>query len=279
MSKSDRPNAERYHDRVANIYDGMYEGNPYWELYDAVTWQHLRQFLPSDLATRVLDVGCGTGKWGLRLANSGYRVTLSDISQNMLDQARRKADELGVAARVTFHKADLSDLAGLPDAGFDFILAEGDPLSYVERPGRAVKALARVAAPNAILVASVDNRWAGLDHYLDRGQVAELETFLRTGQTEWLSDKEEDRFPIHMFWPSELKELFEQHGFQALDLLGKTVVVRRPKTAEELRLLEDKELLRRLVAMELRLGRRPDALGRAAHLQIVAKRLTNAERT
>ena len=268
MAKRRKPAAEAFHDRYASIYDSRYSGNPYWQIYDAVTWEHMRRFLPADLSTRVLDVGCGTGKWGLRLAKSGYRVTLSDLSQKMLDQAATKAEQMGVADRVEFHKGDMARLDGLDDDAFNFVVAQGDPLSCVERPSQAVKALARVTAAGGVLVASVDNRWAGVAHYLSTGDLRELDQFLKTGKSLWQAEQAENRFPLHMFWPGELRRSLEQHGFEVLDVLGKTVLVGRHT---DLAPYESPAAQKRLVKMELHYGRQPDAWGRAAHLQVAAR--------
>ena len=268
MAKRGKSKNEAFHDRYAAIYDSRYSGKPYWEIYDAVTWEHMRRFLPPDLSTRVLDVGCGTGKWGLRLAKSGYRVTLSDLSQKMLDQAAKKSEQMGVADRVEFHKGDMATLEGLEDAAFGFVVAQGDPLSCVERPGQAVKAVARVTAPGGVFAASVDNRWAGVDHYMAASDLRELDQFLKTGKSVWHGDSTESRFPLHMFWPDELRRTLEKHGFEVAEVLGKTVLVGRQT---DLALYSSPAAQKRLVKMELRLGRQPDAWGRAAHLQIVAR--------
>lgn len=269
MAKPKKSAAEAFHDRYANVYDSRYSGKPYWEIYDAVTWQHLRQFLPVDLSTRVLDVGCGTGKWGLRLAKSGYRVTLSDLSQKMLDQAERKAEAMGLSDRVTFHKADVTTLEGLADECFGFVTAQGDPLSCVERPGRALKAIARVMQPGGVLVASVDNRWAGMSHYLAAADWPGLDRFLKSGQTVWLAANKASQFPLHMFWPGELRKALEAQGFDVLDVLGKTVIITRQMEADA---ITDPSVQKRLVALELRYGRDPSALGRAAHIQVAARK-------
>jgi SAM-dependent methyltransferase len=44
----------------------------------------------------VLDLGAGTGAIGLALADAAGRVVLRDLSEGMLDQARRKVDEPGL---------------------------------------------------------------------------------------------------------------------------------------------------------------------------------------
>ncbi len=44
----------------------------------------------------VLDLGCGTGAIALGLAEAAGRVVGRDISEGMMDEARRKADERGI---------------------------------------------------------------------------------------------------------------------------------------------------------------------------------------
>src|SRR5204862_3861383 len=108
---------ETYHDRVARRYDQVYSG-PRWERYFELSWAGLKAYIPSDLRAPIVDLGCGTGKYGLRLAKSGYAVTLSDLSRGMLEVARQKAAALGLEERVTFLKADVMDLSALPREHF-----------------------------------------------------------------------------------------------------------------------------------------------------------------
>lgn len=44
----------------------------------------------------VLELACGTGRLSLPLARDGHRVTAIDLSAGMLQEARRKADALGL---------------------------------------------------------------------------------------------------------------------------------------------------------------------------------------
>jgi len=77
-------------------------------------WLHVRA------GARVLDVGCGIGRWSCRLAARGASVTGVDLSPTMIMQAGRRAAALGVAARCRFLAQDLAALE--VDGRFDLIL-------------------------------------------------------------------------------------------------------------------------------------------------------------
>ena len=69
---------------------------------------------------RVLDVGCGVGRWSSMLAMRGACVTGVDLSPTMISEARRRAAAHGVGDRCRFLVQDLAQL----DAGeqFDVVL-------------------------------------------------------------------------------------------------------------------------------------------------------------
>src|SRR5438045_4686163 len=128
--KAPRDASRRYHDRVARQYDSIYDEDPYWEFHDELTWRSIKPHMPRDLSAACCDLGCGTGKWGLRLLKSGFATTFVDNSAAMIEQTRRKTEELGAKGRrATLVVADIVDLAPLPSEGFQLTLAMGDPLS------------------------------------------------------------------------------------------------------------------------------------------------------
>jgi SAM-dependent methyltransferase len=53
---------------------------------------------------RILDMGCGTGRHSVELAQRGFKVTGVDLSSGMLDQARENAGRAGV--EVEFLQGD-----------------------------------------------------------------------------------------------------------------------------------------------------------------------------
>ena len=68
------------YDRWSKIYDG--EDNPLVTLET----DHFYQLLGDVEDLMVLDVGCGTGRHSLELAEAGASVTAIDFSTGMLEQ-------------------------------------------------------------------------------------------------------------------------------------------------------------------------------------------------
>ena len=78
-----------------------------------------RHPLPS--ASRILEVGCGTGRTSCYLAAMGHDVAGVDIRPDMIEKARKRAEADGVAAR--FETGDATALS-FPDDSFDAVFVE-----------------------------------------------------------------------------------------------------------------------------------------------------------
>ncbi len=286
MPKRSRPPVELYHDRVAGLYDTIYDNDPYWEMVFALTWQNILRYLPKTTSAKCLDVGCGTGRWGLRLLKGGYPTDFLDISQKMLDQVAGKLARLGrgfnlvecldpsgeipaaESSAPTLWHATIDDLAKLPAASYDFIVGQGDPLNCAAKPARAFKELVRLLRPGGIILLSVDNRLQGIYHYFKEGDVGALEEFLRTGRTNWVTDDAGERYPMTMFTPGQLRAMCAERGLEILGMIGKTVLpLRRFRE-----LLEDRENRERLLRLEASLQGEVALFANAAHLEFAARK-------
>jgi ubiquinone/menaquinone biosynthesis C-methylase UbiE len=77
-------------DNEATAYDAWYTTKK-GALIDEVETALAMELLRPEKTMRILDVGCGTGNYSIKLATLGCHVTAIDVSENMLDIARTKA--------------------------------------------------------------------------------------------------------------------------------------------------------------------------------------------
>ena len=100
-------------------------------------------------AGRALDVGAGEGGDALWLAEQGWNVTASDISQRALERVAAEAQRRGL--RIECHHADANALGPFEVGAFDLVSAQ-----YASIPrtpdGRGVRNLLDAVAPGGTLL-------------------------------------------------------------------------------------------------------------------------------
>lgn len=151
--------------------------------------------LPAAPAADVLEVGCGNGN--LWHANRdrippGWRLTLTDFSEGMVEQTRRRLGDLAL-----YRVADVQQLP-FADESFDLVVAN-HMLFHLPEPSRALGEIARVLRSGAAVVATTN----GADHLRELRVVAGTERWNRTfslengpAQLEKLFDSVEvERYP------------------------------------------------------------------------------------
>jgi 2-polyprenyl-3-methyl-5-hydroxy-6-metoxy-1,4-benzoquinol methylase len=152
---------------------------------------------------RLLDYGCGSGDYALRMRERGWDVTGMDFSA----RAAREAEQvLGqpVLVGTLPHPA-------VPRASFDMITM-GAVLEHVHWPHTLIEAAAQALRPDGLLVVSVPN----IDSF----------GFRAFGEDWW--PLELPRHLLH-FTPATLRRLLESHGLriQEVRLLGRGSWMRR----------------------------------------------------
>jgi thioredoxin reductase/SAM-dependent methyltransferase len=120
--------------------DRMWSGKPNGTLVAEISGQ---------APGRALDVGAGEGGDALWLAEQGWSVTASDISQRALDRVAAEAERR--CLRVECHHADANALDAFETAAFDLVSAQ-----YASMPrtpdGRGVHNLLNAVAPGGTLL-------------------------------------------------------------------------------------------------------------------------------
>ena len=259
IMKAKKEKVEEYYDKIAREYDKQYK-TPYWKLYHEITWHNIKRFLPKKKNALILDAGGGTGYWAIKLAKLGYKVVLTDISEEMLKVAEAKIKKLKLENKIEIKRADIRSMSCFDSNYFDMTLAEGDPVSYCLKPKKAIRELARVVKPNSYVIVSVDSKYPVISRFIAKESINKIPKFLKNGILE-----HEHKFQA--FSPEELKTLFENNGLKVVRIIGKPVLMQLiPKEKRE-------EIIRKhfkqILNLELKFCDVESLVGIGGHLEIL----------
>ncbi|SDH77512.1 Methyltransferase domain-containing protein [Actinokineospora alba] len=112
------------------------------------------------------------------MAAAGCDVTVVEPSPNALATLQRRAQEAGVADRITAVQGDSDALDQLVEPGSaEMVLAHG-LLEVVDDPKVTVAAMAAVVAPGGVLSVLVANRFAAILHRAISGKLVDARALL-----------------------------------------------------------------------------------------------------
>ncbi|PWW82735.1 MULTISPECIES: magnesium protoporphyrin IX methyltransferase [Prosthecochloris] len=154
-------------------------------------FEWLQQLNLPDNST-VLDAGCGTGLFSIRLAGNGYNVKAVDIAAQMVNKSREEAISKGVEDKINFEVNTIESVKGTYDAVvcFDVLIhypAEG----FIE----AFTNLASLTKGPIIFTYAPYNRILAFQHWLGG-----------------FFPKKERRTTIQMITDENMKKAMEQTG-------------------------------------------------------------------
>jgi SAM-dependent methyltransferase len=120
----------------------------------------ISRLLPDVSGKTVLDIGCGTGRLALFLADRGAEVVGVDFSPAMVSRARRQLQR-HPDVRVRFIQASIEDLSSVGD-GFDYVMSVGCLCIAASRRtfGQVIGGMCRLVRPDgAVLLIEPLHRW------------------------------------------------------------------------------------------------------------------------
>ncbi|MHC4984982.1 MAG: class I SAM-dependent methyltransferase [Planctomycetota bacterium] len=160
-------------DRIQNYYGEFDE----WGRLDTPDGQIVLERMSALLARflqpggRILDLASGPGRYAIELARNGHRVALGDLCPRLLQIAREKIEEAGVANMIdSIDEINAIDLGIYPDEGFDAVLAMGPfyHLGSEDERGQAAREIARILKPNGLVFVDFIPRLTGVKGLIER---------------------------------------------------------------------------------------------------------------
>ena len=187
--------------------------------------------------TKILDVGCGTGRHSIELAGRGYEVVGIDLSESLLKRAREKASKQNL--QIDFQKHDARALPFLNKFDLVIMLCEGAfPLMETDEMNfQILKNAADALKPKGKLIFTTLNGLFPLFHSVKEflSSVAkegnatydnhsfDLMTF-RDHSTTYVEDDLGNRKELQSneryYVPSEITWLLKTLNFKTVDIYG-----------------------------------------------------------
>ena len=159
MKDSAVTNLAKYDRYKASSYRAYNQKMP--AIYDKCIWMRLFEIDICDqliiaeigenmLSSRILDVGCATGRLLEKLAQKGAKnLSGTDLAPNILEVAQQKLLDNGIHADLK--PADVEDYLPWPENSFDVVILLG-VVHHLFRPLDALYQIHRVLAPKGKLI-------------------------------------------------------------------------------------------------------------------------------
>jgi 2-polyprenyl-3-methyl-5-hydroxy-6-metoxy-1,4-benzoquinol methylase len=142
-----------------NVYDKYATRNPVERRLVGAFLDDVRELAASTEAGEAHEVGCGEGELSLMLAREGLRMRGSDVSAEVIEEARRRATAAGL--EVQYRTAPIESLAPPGDAAELVVCCE--VLEHLADPERALDRLVELAQPWLLVSVPREPLWRVLN--------------------------------------------------------------------------------------------------------------------
>ncbi len=259
------------------------EATPFGRLQAIIHEDFILRYLKS--GDRVLDAGCGPGRFSISVARAGGKVTALDISDKQLGLAKQKIAEAGLLDKIEqFIEGDICDLSMFKDNQFDMVICYGGALSYVcEKHQKAAAELIRVAKRGGIILVSVMSRLGTSQGVARLPYLPSLENPDKSerGFPSLWEVVEKGEFPgfpsraglmhapMHLYTAAELKELFKK--CRILEVVGSNVAIEEiPHSGEQI--AANPKAWATLVELEKKINHSPGLIDTGSHIIIAVRK-------
>lgn len=244
------------------------------KLYNESWWLYIEPLLSEIKNGRILEAGCGTGRWAERLAPMGFELVLSDISPKMLHNARQFAEQGGFADKLSFEELDVCDMYSLGDNSFDMVISTGESLTICADPAKAVSEFCRVVRPGGYVLCDAGNRYRKILDLFNNKAFDQIIKVLETG--EYMS---EDGMASHLLGPGELVDLLEANKMKVHNLAGITPLFNFPPDSELKNALDHEGTLGEMFEISQKHAENPGVVNMSSRLLAVAVKPVNKSPT
>ena len=129
----------------------------------------IERYLPE--SGTVIDVGGGPGRFAVEIAKLGKDVVLTDLTPKHIEQARRLAEQEGVADKIVEYRLmDIRDLSAFGDGAFGMAVCYGMLNYTLDRDVHVLSELGRIVQPGNPILISAMGLWGAVRYGWAQGR-------------------------------------------------------------------------------------------------------------
>lgn len=225
---------------VIKEFGGENAQKRYAELAENGFWVSEEYFISKYFTNKngkILDLGCGTGRTTMPLVKAGYQVVAVDIVPEMIEAAKRIAQQKGL--NIDYRIGDATKL-DFEDNIFDYIIFSNQGWTQIPDRGERLKALKemrRVLKPDGICIFTAHPRvwfskwslfwlWKWVRFYILKkigfniDEVDFGDRFFVRSSIDKIKEFKTKQY-IHIASINEVKKQIKESGFEIIEINGK----------------------------------------------------------
>lgn len=222
FDKSYKKIVEEAYDLMADEYDKLDMGTPFFINTYRACGHYVKKLLPYWENKVVLDVGCGTGFQSVQFAASASMIIAIDLSEQLIRRARNKINKLG-QKKIFFLKGDATNIP-LRNNSVDYVSSYGEVIGHIPEYEKAIAEMGRVCRPGGIVTIEYDNKWHLGLLYEWRTLLNAIRTpskgDLRVWTYEYMKFEKKVDLIYKTFAFSEIRSFLEENGLELIKVAG-----------------------------------------------------------
>lgn len=218
----------------------------------------------------ILDLGGGAGVYSFSLADKGYKVYLADLSEDLINQAKKQNNQNIISCDVV----NATNLSMYENNQFDVVLLFGPLYHLLEKSEReqCIKEISRVLKPGGKIFASFIPYLSGsiaiVDRYFrhpEQVDINNLSEVFKSGKFNNSSDKgfQEGYYPTI----NEIENLFSNSGFEKITI--RSIRGFGYEKEDSLYNIEDKNMFNKVVDLINETSENPSIIDTCGHAMYI----------
>lgn len=251
-------------DKEANDYDTN-TSTFHHMISEYVIFNNLEDQLKNYKQPRILDAGCGTGKFAIKLLKKNYTVDLLDISEKSLSIAKKKLIKEKLQANTYLGSCENTPFF---DKSYDFVMLNGAVISYTPNPIALLQEINRILSSEGIIWFDFFNTVGWAIEITDinyKSEVAEADNKL-IQMPDW-------DYPARVMSLNYVRKILNENNFNIINEFGLINLSHSINLDERYSNNIDNDIVDKYKNIELQLSKNKEMIGSAWSCIICAKKI------